>query len=340
MGRGVGKPVIRYVSPCELVAESKSAVMLWRFRGKVRALRMPGNIFLKERFASEAELDTVRGAAERLGVRREYNPSSWGSLYHDIAGRPRRPSWTLEQLLPRRCAGAWEEFRRDEAARLAGVRLRLYDLVSAYAWSAYHNLIPVTRTAEPCTTPTVPGIYLARIRAAHYADLPPHLRRPGYHWMTHEEIAGHQVLVEVKRGWTFRSWWDPAERLRRMRETLPEAIWKRCARAYWGAWAAEVGPEVESRATGKIWTLPNPFRDVVAAHFIVSRVRWRVGAYARRAVHIFTDSVVTAQKLPTGEKVGDWMEKHHFAAWTATGAGRWTGRTTSGETVARHAGTA
>jgi hypothetical protein len=46
---------------------------------------------------------------------------------------------------------------------------------------------------------------------------------------------------------------------------------------------------------------------------IVSRVKMRLWEYSNNAVHVFVDSVITTDKLRTGDSLGDWrLEKTYL----------------------------
>lgn len=324
--------LVRYYEPGQLAKLRPLALQEIRFRGNLRTLRLPGNEWAKLRFCSDEEIGVLMASAARLGLRKDWYPSSWSSLFHAVGLRPRPAGRTLKLRIPTRVYGAWEEARHTTGFN---GRVREYDLISAYAWAGFRSL-PVLRSAEIVDKWSGPGIYLCRIRQTGGVLIPPHLRVDRDRWLTSEEIEELNLRVDIREGMIFHKWWEPQERIRRIIEACRH--WKKVFRAYWGSWASPVGPTCFCPRTGKTWSLQNPYFDPVAAHYIVSRVRNRIAAVARQALHIYVDAVVTPEQLPEGSGIGDWKMKNQFEKMVIKGAGRYLGLTTAGESVRKESG--
>lgn len=319
---------MQYVDEMELARRRGESVMQWSFKRKLRTLRMPGDVYLKLRFATDAELAVYKAGAVKLGLPEDWFPSSWASVWHELDGMKRAP-WSCRFLAEHEVTGGWEEARARIGSAAA---MKEYDLCSAYAWAG-HRKLPVVRSAWPARHYEGPGLYLVKILRTGSVILPPSLRPSDrepfpVRWVTHEEIEELDLTVATIRGVRFDRWWEPRARMERIQSVYPEWCWKKILKRYWGPWAGRSGLECASTRTEKHWELPSYFYDPAQAHFIVSRVRNRVAQVARNAVHVFVDAVITADDIATGEGVGDWRIKHKFKELSVISAGRWVDRVT------------
>lgn len=112
---------------------------------------------------------------------------------------------------------------------------------------------------------------------------------------------------------------DPAPLIRAVRSV---STWKLAARSFWGRWAQVV--PLTCHANGKSWKLPNRSLNIPWAHVILARVRMRLFEVSARAVHVFTDSVITDVRLPTGENVGDWRLEKEYNGVVIRNTGQYT----------------
>lgn len=334
----------RYVDEWELVSAMKSAVAYVTFRGKLRAVRVRGNDWLKLKFTTEDHIGMLREAAGRCGMAKpeKWYPSSYGSLFHEAFPAAKRLRYSERLFMPKSVYGAWEEATLS-GRTVSGVTE--YDMRSAYAWSALRQ-IPVARSMWRVGEYVKGklGIYLAEVVLRGSRRLPPHIRTAMLKqqpvWITNEEIEELDLgVIATRAGLVFAESWAPADRIHAIMDILPRDAWKRVFRSYWGLWASTEPTVNRIVATGKTWTLPNVHFNPVAAHFIVSRVRNRISSVARNAVHIFTDAVITPDKLEEGENLGDWQRKHTFADLTVSASGRFAGKTNDGGEITKHAGT-
>lgn len=305
--------------------EKREALVTYSFGGRLRTVRLAGNVFHKLRFAPEDHLEALRSAASRIsGKSREYNPSTYGSVFHDPYPPARMLTYSSSLHAPDRVVGAWEEARKTG---VGGVNLKELDIVSAYAWAGLRAL-PSHRSMWPVYKWSGKGIYFCRVNRTGGVVPPPHLRidfrRPDQLvWLTSEEIDELDLKVTVLRGMTFSKWWEPKRRIEKLISLLPEPVWKKVLRAYWGAWASSQPVVCHSKNTGNTWSARNFLYDPIAAHYIVSRVRNRIAQEAGHAYHIYVDSIITDKSIPTGTAIGDWHCKNRFEKLYIHGAGRW-----------------
>jgi hypothetical protein len=100
------------------------------------------------------------------------------------------------------------------------------------------------------------------------------------------------------------------------------STWKQIGRCYWGRWGQL--QKVECNAKGKRWHLPNIMLNVPWAHTVISRVKMRLWEYSKRAVHVYVDSVITDERIPTGDNIGDWrLEKVYESGVFVRGPGQY-----------------
>jgi hypothetical protein len=330
-------PEAVYVDALELasIAKRPEVSAVYSYKRKLRSVVI-GSQAYKLRFCTDAELGELRSAYSKLlgpDAASAWSPSSWSSLFNEISRVPRVP-WTLRRAFPQSIIGGWEE------ARAVGVikePLYHYDMVSAYYWAGTAPL-PVARTARVVHSYAGPGIYKVKLLGSRLRRLPPPLRETGVEvWVSQEEIEQLRLEVEIVYGFVFEDWWKPSALLSELREAAP-TMYKRVLRAYWGGWAAESGPDVHYPKSGKRRTLPNPWRDTVAAHFITSRVRARMAVEAPDAEYYYVDSVLLPRRLPEGRDVGEWRLEGCYVAGRIMGAGRYIAYSDKGKRIEKRSG--
>lgn len=302
--------------------------MSWWFKDQLRSVRI-GNQIYKRAFDSLDSINQYIEDGYRLGLKK-FSPSSWGSLFHEICKR-NRVRKSVDSVLPQYVVGPWEECR---AIGQKVENANEYDINSAYGWAGIAS-VPDTNSALLVRSYRgKQGLYRAIIHRAATPVLPPHLRTNRPVWVSNEEIEQLGLTVAVTLGVEFRRTWEPLKYIGPIIENVKE--WKKCLRAYWGAWASQEGPTCKTAA--KVWTLPNMYRDVAAAHYIISRVRNKIANEANAALHIFVDAVVTRKHIQTGTGIGDWKLKtpEPMKVVQFEKTGRWSA---PNEGIRKHAGT-
>lgn len=327
---------VSYAGPRELNALRPEALVTWSFKNRLRTVRLKGDRFVKAEFCTAEELDELRHVAGKLGVPAPFNPSSFGSLFHEL-GSPAPMNYATRLLVPTETIdGAWEERRAE-----GGVGAREYDMISAYAWAGLREL-PCHSTAWGTRKWAGRGIYLCKVlrlgRIIPYPRVREVLISGETLWLTSEEIEELDLTVEIVRGVIFDKWWNPRERIEKIIAAAPEPLWKKMLRSYWGSWASVTPTTCWARRTGNTWLADNPFHDPVAAHFIVSRVRNRIAQVAGLALHIFVDAIITRHRLTTGAALGDWRVKAEYDRVRIAHPGRSLGILQDGSTLEKRSG--
>jgi hypothetical protein len=86
---------------------------------------------------------------------------------------------------------------------------------------------------------------------------------------------------------------------------------KRARRAFWGAWASSEA--VTCNTAGKSWTPLRARPHPVWVHLILGRVRRKLWeAVSHRALHVYTDSILTQDTLTCGTSPGTWRLVHTY----------------------------
>jgi hypothetical protein len=321
-----------YRHPTELseVARTLDRCMVWSYRGAIRTVR-EGNHYHKTRFANEEDQNRTLDEFKAAGGRGA--PSSWGDIFHRFFRSPRPHPGILHDLRGRVSAG-WQEARRT--GPLEGAWWT-YDIVSAYAWAASRGL-PRLKSGHPCTTVKPGGIYKVRFKEAT-APHPPNLRSGAL--MTAEEVEHYGLTgVDVESGVVFRKHVSIARDLDGIRDRFSQ--WKKIFRAFWGAWIANSPTTCEIWERGrpvKGWESTRPLYNPAWAQTITSAIRIRVGEHAKRAAHIFVDSVMVDYDIPQGDDLGAWKVSRWIQKPVIFGAGRYGDLGEGKLQFIKHAGT-
>lgn len=302
----IGKHQDAYLTPLELRKLIFDNRRFWSFHDTPTTVALSGNRFAKSlsgftHHTDEPSFRELLREYSDFGVTR---PGGYADVFHERFQSP-RVCWSVNALLAPCFAGGWQQAISPGAHYEQHYR---YDLRSAYLWAASLGM-PDTKTLtrslkpwsdrqhagvyrvkllEPCTTAPFPfnqcveciasnlEIETYGLRIASVVD--------GVIWK--RSLSGDSIVDTVKL----------------------VSTWKQAGRAFWGRWGQSA--KLTCNANGKQWELPNRALNIPWAHSIVSRVRMRVWEYARRAVHVFVDSLITTERLPTGDNIGDWrLEK-------------------------------
>lgn len=235
-----------------------------------------------------------------IGVER---PSSYADSFHQQFYSP-RVRWSENAAFAECLVGGWQTCTTG----MHFGEYRKYDITSAYLWAGSQGLPDTTtfkkcRKLEACTGDTH-GLFRVTLRELPHSYLLP----TPYNHATECIVTDHEINtygLRVDRVLSGVVWNDTVRGDRIV--SAVRAIgncWKQVARSYWGRWAQT--QHVVCHANGKTWTLGNPLLNAVWAHLIIGRVRERLWRVAKNAVHVYVDSVITKEVLPTGTEVGDW----------------------------------
>lgn len=288
--------------------------MAWSYKGRVSTERFkvplsPDVHSLKNltRFRADKEDEhTIGRFLEEYATLDPKSPaSSWASGFRCFFREP-WATGTSQAFFGAKFAGAWQSaLVRGEVKG----GLQKYDLNSAYGWAASLGL-PDPRTFSPTFDLSNQRAVLM-VSAIARVDHPPSPFIGGLerdYLVSSDEILAYKLDVRrVYWGTTWGRTLDLCPALDRIRDHFTD--WKKVLRSFWGAWAARRGPTCQTFDAGivtKKWRLPNRFRNFVWAHLVISRVKAKVWAAARRAVHVYVDSVITPDSLPTGSDIGEW----------------------------------
>lgn len=289
----------------------------WSYAGIVRTVqRRDCGGYLKSlsgwRGAEADEiLSHIAEIRETVGVEL---PSGYADAFRSSVKVPREsPGYSLGFIPSFR--GGWQEALR--IGELPGL-WRLYDLRQAYFWALCEGLPdPRYHHRTKCI-----GYRdtLYRVRLSQPEPTAPYPFNREYDVLaTGEEIAAYGLdVAEVIDGIAFRR----EHKIQPMIDAITQwSFWKRVARAYWGAWASTAN--VSCHTPLKTWALPPMGCHVVWSHLIVARVKMRVHDVAyRKAAHVFVDSVLVQDELPTGDRPGDWhLVKEYGNGVTVKGPG-------------------
>lgn len=308
-----------YLQPTQLRALAAQSSRYWSFSGVPTTVALPDNRFAKSMkgFPSHQHEHEILDLIEEFASFGVPRPSGYADVFHDKFRSPHIP-WSINAAFADIFSGGWE------ASLCPGSHAgtyRRYDLRSAYLWSAQLGL-PNAKSYRFGMHPyrTIRnGIYrVTLIRNTPLAPFP--FNRACTCIATAEELETYSLPVgEIHSGVTWDGLDDP-HRITDAVTCIP--AWKFAARSYWGRWAQRGA--VECVAGDKKWNLKNITLNVPWAHLIVSRVKMKLWEYSKRALHVFVDSIITGDVLPTGPSVGDWrLEEEYAHGVTVLGPGQY-----------------
>lgn len=293
-----------YVDAMKLREIASNASRFWSFHSMPTTVALPGGTFAKSLngFADHQEessfMELLR-EYESYGVPR---PSGYADVFHEQYKSP-RVRWSLNSVLAPAVAGGWQ------AALVPGVHrgtFYKYDMKSAYLWASLLGM-PDTKTYHRSRTPWKKNDGVFRIKLVRPAKSAPFPFCQARECLaTNLEIETYNLEIrEVIDGVTWTGLRDSDDILKAVQTV---STWKQAARAHWGRWGQS--QKIECHANGKTWNLPNVALNIPWAHLVISRVKMRLWEFSNNAVHVFIDSVITSEKLPTGRNLGDWrLEK-------------------------------
>lgn len=295
-----------YLHPLRLRPLARESGRYWSFHSIPTTVALPGNRYAKslKGFSSHNDEESFRELLREYADAGCPRPSSYADVFHEKFRSP-RVSWSVNALLAPVMAGGWQ------AALVAGAQHGThyrYDMRSAYLWAATLGLPDTrtyTRSISPWRNGGYDGIYRVRLlRPVPGAPFP--FDRAMECLASNLEIETYNLpIAEIVDGVIWTRTIDASEIMKAIQLV---STWKLAGRSYWGRWAQL--QRVRCTAKGHSWDIPSITLNIPWAHMIVSRVKMRLWEHAARAAHVFVDSVITRDVLPTGPNLGDWrLEK-------------------------------
>lgn len=292
-----------YLSPIDLTQMRKSREFsrFWSVMGRTSTVQVGKRIYKDaSRFGrfgqSEDMFMSMLEDAARHNVNR---PSSFASHFHDTFRSP-RVTRSVNAIFDDCFVGGWEEAKVIGSA--TGLH-RQYDINSAYLWSGSLGLPDVKSwRAASAINPRFPGLYNIT-----QADVNPSLPYPFNQNLrvnaTVDEIDAYNIRVAHVHGGITWGYLSHGQEL--LDAVMKFEAWKSIGKAYWGRWCSTVPVYCESK-NGKVWPTPNMLQNIVWAHVILSRVKMRLYEVSQSSCHVYVDSVITTQELPTSDAIGAW----------------------------------
>lgn len=293
-----------YVDAMQLRKLVKDSSRYWSFHSRPTTVALSNGRFAKSLNGFSDHLEESRF----LELLREFadfgcpRPSGYADVFHDRFKSP-RVKWSTNAVLAPALAGGWQ------AALHVGVHhgtFYRYDIRSAYLWASQLGM-PDAKTYHRSLKPwrAKDGVFRIKLTKS-VSDAPFPFNQALEVLATNLEIETYNLpIAEVIDGVTWDGLIDPEPILSAVRAV---STWKQAARAYWGRWGQSA--KIACHANGKTWELPNASLNIPWAHTIISRVKMRLWNFSSRALHVFIDSVITPEELPTGDNLGDWrLEK-------------------------------
>jgi len=308
-----------YLFPLQLrrIVGRGDSSRFWSFHSMPTTVALPGNRFAKSLNGfsdhhDEEDFAELLREYSSLGVPR---PSGYADVFHERFHSP-RVNWSVNALLAPCLAGGWQD------ALSPGVHkgtFYKYDMRSAYLWAAtlgMPNAPSYQRSLKPWKTKH--GIYRIKMLGAN-ENAPFPFRGKREVLATNEEIETYGLQVgEVIDGVTWDGFVDGDSIISTIKLV---STWKQAARAYWGRWGQS--QKITCHANGKKWQLPNVALNIPWAHTVIARVKMRLWEAAKRAVHVYIDSVITSEILPIGSDLGAWRLEKTYNGVIIRGPGQY-----------------
>ncbi len=285
------------------------AVRWWSYGGVVRSAQMPSGGAHGHRGEIVKTFSGWGGAvstAEILDHAQEVREMTGARCVSGYAGAVRSaiapsyfPTESATHTMPflPLIRGAWQEALR--VGTFTG-HWRQYDLQSAY-YAALLEGLPDPKSYRVTRVIADDGLFRVKL-SAPVPGAPYPFNAESEVLATGWEIRAYALpVVDVITGVRWRSSQD----IRPIVDACD--MWtfrKRARRCFWGAWASR--DAVSCHTKSATWTPLRARPHPTWAHLIMARVRKKVFDVSARAVHIFVDSVITQDVLPTGEEVGTW----------------------------------
>lgn len=231
-------------------------------------------------------------------------PSSYSSVFHAMfptAAIPRSVNAQFEGQF----AGGWEEAKTTGVLRGRWLK---YDLNSAYLWASTLGLPRPSTFRYTDDISNKASMYALEL-AANIDTLPYPFNQRRLVNATLEEIDLYSLPIKrVISGVTWDDYLDEDVVTRIINQM---SFGKEVSKAYWGLWCSTT--TVRCTTQKKTWELRNNALNLVWAHVLISRVKARVWSESKNAAHVFVDSIITQDTLPTGTRVGDWRLDAEYA---------------------------
>lgn len=186
-------------------------------------------------------------------------------------------------------------------------RWRKYDLNSAYLWASTLGMPKVKSFRMSRNPGRLPGMYnLELVQPVESLPYPFNVAR--FVNATTAEIDLYNL--PIRRIINGVIWEDahPEDCITRVVKQFTFA--KQVSKSYWGRWCSQT--PIECNTPSRTWELRNPLLNLVWAHFLISAVKRKVWQDGKNAAHVFVDSIITRDELPTGDAVGDWRHERTY----------------------------
>lgn len=312
-----------YVSPSTLRALANEHPRSWRFHDLPTTVALPRNCYAK----SLGPFEDHREETQFRELLREYadngvpRPGGYADVFHEHFKSPKIP-WSINAPFEKCFAGGWQE--AFSVGRHIGTYY-CYDMRSAYLWSLTRGL-PDPRTYSRSLKPWRKGFHqgLYRVKLLEPCKGAPYPYNQCRECLAtdHEiELYGMRV-ASVVDGVTWTGTIDTDDMVQQI---MRVSTWKAAGRAYWGRWSQT--SKVQCVSGEKKWFLPNLALNIPWAHVIVARVKERLWEFSKHALHVYVDSLITEEELPTGPNIGDWKCVRTYATGvTIRGPGQYGAR--------------
>lgn len=301
----------------------------WRYHSNIMSYRPNGDIRYKSLSSIKPEseedfwhiIQSCRGA----GIT---PPSSFSDIFRKICNLPR--AFLSENfLLKRESYGGWQD---NFVKGVCRGKVYHYDLCSAYRWAACRGLpdprsvYPVRNSKDSWT------VFYGSVKN------PPAYATDRVQLWTREEVETCKLEInQFIMGYGYSEVIDLQDVFKQVEQFFPYCF-KRISRAFWGRWNTREPLDQVSWKDGKmkITKKDNFSFNPVWSRLITSRVKLRLleMIYQAQAVHVFVDSLLCYEPIPTGEDVGDWVLKGEYDGVRVWGPGIWG----VGDKLVKHCG--
>lgn len=315
----ISKGCDAYMHGTQIRALAKESGRFWSFHGVPTTVALSESRYAKSLagFSDHTDEDSFRELLREYADSGCDRPSGYADVFHSTFQSP-RVGWSINSQLGPCLAGGWQQAIRCGISK--GTYYK-YDLRSAYLWAATLGM-PDTRTYTRSLYPWKSkndGVYRIRLlEPSPSAPFPFNQARECI--ATNHEIELYNLKVgEVVDGVVWKRS-TPGDRI--VDAVKQVSTWKQAGRSYWGRWGQM--QKLTCVANGHEWSLPNAALNIPWAHLIISRVKMRLWEFSKNAVHVYVDSVITTEKLPIGEEIGDWrLEKTYQNGIFVRGPGQY-----------------
>lgn len=305
---GAGREGTIYLDPGQLggrMVDHQRTGKAWRYFKTFTTYQPNTQVTYKNlnqlKVGSVEEFWTVQQECAASGLK---PPTSFNDIFQQVA-----PSPFVRKTInaPFLHAAPHALQRAYEIGRIAGTVYH-YDLNSAYRWSASEGL-PHLKTAVRVLRVEDPW----DIALVDLADPLPYRDRTELVTLTSaEQLQYCPRIIRYYYGWRFRKWIPFGELFAVLDTAFPSTV-KKIGRAFWGRWNTRQAVEMVSWGSGKAkgTLLHNPYFNPIWTHYLISRVTARCLAVPD-VLHVSHDSILTRERLPTGDAIGEWRCEHEM----------------------------